>query len=80
METEATNVRLPALVGVIAVAIVAAVIWAASALAGGGSSDSSNNGTPEDPAAAYVQDNGRGSGAEDCPDREEEGEDSSANL
>jgi hypothetical protein len=80
MQTEATNVRFRALVGVIAVAIVVAVIWAASALAGGGSSDSSNNGTTEDPAAAFVQDNGRGPGAEDCPDREEKGEDSSANL
>jgi hypothetical protein len=79
METEATNVRMRAFVGVIALALVVAVIWAASALAGG-SSDSSNNGTTEDPAAAFVQDNGRGSGAEDCPDREEEGEDSSANL
>jgi ABC-type transporter Mla subunit MlaD len=80
MGTEATNVRLRALVGVIAVAIVAAVIWAATALAAGGPSDSSNSVTTQDPAAAFVQDNGRGSGAEDCPDREQEGEDSSANL
>jgi ABC-type transporter Mla subunit MlaD len=80
METEAANVRLPALVGVIAVAIVVAVIWAATPLAASGSSDSSNSVTTEDPAAAFVQDTGRGSGAEDCPDREEEGEDSSANL
>jgi hypothetical protein len=70
---------LRALVGVMAVAIVVAVIWAASPLAGGGSSDSSNSETTEDPAAAFVQD-GRGSGAEDCPEREEEGEDSSADL
>jgi ABC-type transporter Mla subunit MlaD len=80
METETTNVRLPAVIGVIAVVIVAAVIWAAAALAGGGSSDSSNNVTTEDPAAAFVQNDNRGPGAEDCPDREEEGEDSSANL
>jgi hypothetical protein len=83
METTIQKSRFRVLIGVLAVAIVAATIWAAAALAGGGSAGSSDSVTNEEPAAVFTQDNGEGSGSEDCPERNDGGEDdadASANL
>lgn len=82
MENAASTVRLRILIGALAVVAVAAVIWATTALAAGGSSNSGNSETNESPPAAFVQDRGEGS-AEDCPEREDEGQestDASSNL
>jgi hypothetical protein len=84
MEIEARNPRLRVLLGVLAVAVAAAAIWATAALAGGGSSGSSDSRTNEGPpAAVFTQGGGDGSGREDCPEREDRGggdADASANL
>lgn len=81
MENTASTARLRVLIGALAVVAIGAVIWATAAFAGG-SSSSGNSESNESPAPAFVQDRGGGS-AEDCPERENEGEentDSSSNL
>jgi hypothetical protein len=83
METETRNPRLRVLLGVLAAVVVAAAISATAALAGGGSSGSSDSAPNEGPAAVFTQDGGDGPGTEDCPEREDRGQDgadASANL
>lgn len=82
MQNAASTARVRILIGTLAVVAVAAVIWATAALAGGGSSSSGNSESTETPAPAFVQDRGGGS-AEDCPERDGQGEESpdvSSNL
>jgi hypothetical protein len=74
MRPETHNVRLRALLGVVALVVVAAAIWATAALATGGSAGSSDSVPNQGPPAVFTQDGGDGSRAEDCPEREEEGE------
>jgi hypothetical protein len=81
MQNAASTARLRMLIGALAVVAIGAVIWATAAFAGG-SSSSGNSESSETPAPAFVQDRGGGS-AEDCPEREGEGEESpdvSSNL
>jgi hypothetical protein len=79
MQNAASTARLRLLIGALAVVAVAAVIWATAAFAGG-SSSSGNSESSESPAPAFVQDRGGGS-AEDCPERENEGDENpDANL
>jgi hypothetical protein len=73
MQTKTDSVRLRVLLGVLAAVVVAAAIWATAALAGGGSSGTNDSVTNEEPAAVFTQ-GGDGSGAEDCPEREDRGE------
>ena len=83
MEIETRNPRLRVLLGVLAVAVAVAAIWATAALAGGGSPGSGDSRTNEEPAAVLTQGGGDGSGREDCPEREDRGADdtdASANL
>jgi hypothetical protein len=71
--TETRSARLPVLLGVVTAVVVAAAIWATAALAGGGSSGS-NSSAPKQPAAVFTQQDGDGPGAEDCPERGDQGE------
>ncbi len=74
MEHATRNVRPRALIGVVALALVVAAIWAATALAGSSSSSaSSDSGASEDPVAAYIQNEGEGNAQSggDCPERED---------
>jgi hypothetical protein len=73
MQTETRSARLRVLLGAVTAVVVAAAIWATAALAGGGSSGSNGSVSNEPPAAVFTQD-GNGSRAEDCPDREDRGE------
>jgi hypothetical protein len=78
MQNTAPAARMRLLIGALAVVAVAAVIWATAAFAG--SSSSGNSESSESPAPAFVQDRGGGS-AEDCPERENEGDENpDANL
>jgi hypothetical protein len=72
--TETHSARLPVLLGVVAAVVVAAAIWATAALAGGGSSGSNGSPRNQEPAAVFTQQGGDGPGAEDCPEREDQGE------
>jgi hypothetical protein len=55
-----------AVLGVVALVLVTAVVWAASALAAGGSS-SNERGTSDTPAAANVQNESQTPDHRDCP-------------
>jgi hypothetical protein len=55
-----------AVLGVVALVLVTAVVWAASALAGGGSS-ANEPGTSDSPAAANVQNESQTPDHRDCP-------------
>jgi hypothetical protein len=82
MENVTRNSRLPALVGALAVVLVAAAIWATVALAGGGSSGSSGSEPNNSPAAAFVQEGEGEAPTEDCPERDggEDPSDASADV
>ena len=71
-ETRRLNLR--PLVGILAVTLVAAAIWAATALAAGGSSSGSSgsgSATTEGPAAAEIQEEERDAPAgRDCPEED----------
>jgi hypothetical protein len=76
MENAASTPRLRVLIGALAVVAVGAVIWATTALAGGGSSNSGGSEADQSPAAGFVQNRGERPSGEDCPERDNRGEES----
>jgi hypothetical protein len=66
VEKETRRLGSRAVVGVVAVVLVTAVVWAASALAAGGLS-ANEPGTSDTPAAANVQNESQTPDHRDCP-------------
>lgn len=72
------------LLGVLAAALAAAVLWAATALAAGDAASSSGRAEGDDsPAAVLTQEDGNAPAVEDCPQRDggaDGADDASADL
>ncbi len=75
MDETKRRLGLRSVLGILAVVVAAAAIWAASAFAAGGSA-SHERGTSDSPAAANVQNENETPG-DNCPNRGSESEDSS---
>lgn len=66
---EARKLDLRPFIAVLAIAVVAATVWAAVALAAGGSSSSPNVGTANDGSPSFIQSqDNQAPPADNCPD------------